>query len=225
MSENISWEKSIDAAHNQFICGMEELRFKNYPRNWKLISEFINNIPDQKPTHDNKYFIRDLGCGCGHIASHLSKSLNIDFSYTGYDCNEYMIRLARATFGQHNVDFKHMDVYSVLEEIYNNKLRTDILMSNGVICVFESGFDLLEDILIKCDNIQNIILGKMLFTTNENISESCQWYDIQGHRTYLSWNSVVDLCLSHNRDILGICKYKDTKIITSNQTLLLQKTI
>lgn len=125
MLENIN--KDLQEFYNKNLQshgpGAQGVGWKNQEAQMIRFEQLARLLPSQKP-----FAINDLGCGVGDFAIFLQQKAFTDFTYTGYDVMEEMVRLAREKHSdsanrefvqiEHAANMNHAD-YTIASGIFN----------------------------------------------------------------------------------------------------------
>jgi trans-aconitate methyltransferase len=184
-----SW-KNEKVAHKQLNLNLKQIsEEKNYPQHWV---HFINLTHKINPKR-----ILDVGCGCGIYYSLCKKNFP-NAEYVGVDYSEYMIKLAKKTWGYE--EFFVLD-YQELTENFLKKF--DLIHLGALLDVLPNGDEALNFILSL--EPKNIIIGRVKFTELESHSVSYSAYDeIETYAYYHNKQSFLKTCSDFNYEVFNL---------------------
>jgi SAM-dependent methyltransferase len=169
----------------QLELNLKELQ-EPYPNHWVDFLSFLDEISKDVPIK----YILDIGCGCG-VFSELLQRYAPSIQYTGIDYSREAIEIAAAQWRQAN--FVEMDYKLLVPESVS---MYDIVNVYSLTNVLQDG-DAAIDFLLSL-NPKNMILGKILLTTNSSYFDTYMAYDeIMTYRFFHNYENLVKKFQDH----------------------------
>lgn len=141
--------------NKKVIENLKYLEIKPIDLNLKFYKSIVNYL---KNLNLKEYKILDFGCGNGRIFLSFEKDLKKKITYVGFDCNKYLIEIAKKHFKQNNnVSFFYKNIDKVTFD--------DLLPYKNWIFLFDSTFSMIENPKRMLNIIKNLTSNIILSRT------------------------------------------------------------